>query len=132
MTDDVAAESAKELLYFSHDTDMRHDPKCVRLRLMLGMEAYGRLNILCECLGGYYTHIIPFSTDLDKAVLAAELECSVEEAERFCAACAECDLINPELWEQGKVSSDRMCRNAYQKAQKSMAGRSGGRKKKSA
>lgn len=132
MADDVAVESAKEMLYFAHDTDMRHDPKCVRLRLILGMEAYGRLNILFECLGGYYTHIIPFSTDLDKRVLAAELECSMREAERFCAACAECGLINAELWEQGKISSDRMQRNAFTKATKSVAGRSGGRKKKSA
>lgn len=132
MADDVAVESAKELLFYSHDTDMRHDPKCKRLRLMLGVEGYGRLNMLFECLGGFYGHIIPFSTALDKAVLASELECSVKEAERFCAACAECGLINAELWEMGKVSSDRMQRNAYQKAQKSAAGRSGGRRKKSA
>ena len=132
MTDDVAVESAKEMLYFAHDTDMRHDPKCVRLRLMLGKEAYANLNFLFEVLGGYYTHIVPFVTDLDKAVLASELECSVEEAEVFCAACAECGLINAELWEQGKISSDRMQRNAVTKATKSVAGRSGGRKKKSA
>ena len=129
---DVATESLKPLEYFSHDTSARHDPKCKRLRLVGGMEAYGRWWCLCEYLGFADTHILPFADNLDKAVLASELECSVEEAEDFLDSCARLGLINAELWEQGKVSSDRMARNALDKARKSIAGRAGGRKKQSA
>lgn len=130
--DDVAVESAKGMLFFAHDTNARHDPKCKRLRLIGGHAYYGLYWMLDEYLGLIDTHIVPFVDDLDKAVLASELECSVEEATVFLDDCARLGLINAELWAQGKVSSDRMQRNCWEKAKKSVAGRAGGRKRASA
>lgn len=130
--DDVTVESFKELKYFSHDNDARHDPKCKRLRLVGGVEAYGRWWMLCEYLAYIETHIAPFADPLDKALLASELECSTEEVEDFCETCARLGLIDEEMFANGKVASNRMSRNAIRTAQKVAAGRAGGRKKKSA
>lgn len=127
---DVATESLKPLRYFSHDTDASNDEKCKRLLIVGGVEAYGRWWLLCELLGKTVAHIAPFTDALDKAYVAGELRCSVEEAEDFCETCARIGLINPELFEQGKIASERMNRNALKKAQKAAAGQAGGKSKK--
>lgn len=132
----MAEEILRPMEYFKHDADARDDPKLQDLRDELGMEGYGRYWILVEVLAGREGHAYEVedrATGRDRwRRLAQELECGEDEAKSFISKLDELRLIDRELYrERGKVSIERLARNAYEAAEyvarRRMGGASGGR-----
>ena len=65
-------------LYFPHDLNARNDSKCIRLRMAMGANGYGVLNLLYELLGVAPDHTL--STDY--ASIAWELHVDAADIER--------------------------------------------------
>ena len=126
---DEAKLAAQPMAFFYHDVSASRDIKLKKLRKRRGMAGIGYWWVLCEYLAFVSSHIAGFQHFEDKQNLAEEIFMTVEEAEDFLKELAELGLINKELFENGKVSSDRMCANAQYRAKKSSSGSSGGKAK---
>lgn len=127
----VNAEAAKPLPYFSHDNNAAEDIKCQRLLVRGGFEAYGRWWRVCELMAMYTGHKVPFSTEEDFFILAKQLMFDDEQKLiEFIGLLADVGLINSEALGNGEIVSDRMNVNAQTLAQRKLNGALGGRPKK--
>lgn len=123
---------ARPLEYFGHDANASSDIKCRRLMKRLGVEGYGRWWLLCETLASADWHRLDVSDGEGMELAADSLMCGEEEAREFLDTAAALGLIDPGLYAEGVVSSDRMCRNAAAVGRKRAGGRLGGRPRKDA
>lgn len=121
---------ARPLEYFGHDAFASSDMKCRRLIKRLGVEGYGRWWLLCELLASTDWHRLDVSDEEVMELAADSLMCGEEEAREFLDTAAALGLIDPELYADGIVSSDRMCRNAAAVGSKRVGGKNGGRPRK--
>lgn len=129
----VNAEAAKPLPYFSHDNNAAEDIKCQRLLVRGGFEAYGRWWRVCELMAAYKNHSIPFASSEDYIILARQLMLADgKEALEFVKLLADVDLISAEALGNGEIVSDRMNANAQTVGMQRAAGSLGGRPKKKA
>lgn len=118
--------------YFPHDTNARHDPALRRMQIDLGAEMaiawWPLVEVLHGC-GGCYE----IRDDVDVRILADEIGLDGSQACRnFLDYCATVELIQPELYVNGKVMSDRVSRNIQLAESKKRAGSAGGKSRKSA
>ncbi|EMZ42689.1 Lin1244/Lin1753 domain-containing protein [Atopobium minutum] len=127
----VNAEAAKPLPYFSHDNNAAEDIKCQRLLVRDGFEAYGRWWRVCELMAMYTGHKVPFSTEEDFFILAKQLMFDDEQKLiEFIKLLADVGLISSEALGNGEIVSDRMNANAQTIGKQRAAGLLGGRPKK--
>lgn len=117
--------------YFPHDTNARHDPALKRMRIELEERAlawWPLVEVLHGCGGCYeITDLIDLRILADEIGLDGSLDCR-----HFLDYCANAGLINPELYAEGKVMSDRVSRNIQLAESKKRAGSAGGKSRKSA
>lgn len=116
--------------FFSVHYDMRHNPKIDLLRDMCGgMAAFGRWVALMAILydvGGLYD----ITGKAKRRYLMKELEfVSEDELRGFLEACAECELLSPELLEIGHVVSPGISDQIEYHRAKSEAGKKGNAKR---
>lgn len=128
--EDALAYGSGRMGYFSHDAGAHDDLKCKMLMVRGGLEAYGRWWLLCEALAYADGHRIPYSSDDERAVAAMALMCDEAKCDEFLGWCAGLGLIEPELFGDGVVVSDRMIRNSMEFGRKRAAGVKGGRPRK--
>lgn len=130
MAEDAAALALKPMRYFSHDSDANRDIKCRRLIARQGVEGYGRWWLLCEALASTDNHRFDWEREDDRWILTDEIMYSDQsEAQAFLSDCAEIGLINPELWGECIVTSDRMNDNALYFGRNRANGAKGARSK---
>lgn len=130
MAEDAAALALKPMRYFSHDSDANRDIKCRRLIARQGVEGYGRWWLLCEALASTDNHRFDWGREDDRWILTDEIMYSDQsEAQAFLSDCAEIGLINPELWGECIVTSDRMNDNALYFGRNRANGAKGARSK---
>lgn len=67
---------SKEAYYFSHDSNAHKDPKCIRLRRLAGMQAYGLFWCVIEMLRDAPENKIPLESRDD---ILFELRCEIKE-----------------------------------------------------
>ena len=130
MAEDAAALALKPMRYFSHDSDANRDIKCRRLIARQGVEGYGRWWLLCEALASTDNNRFDWGREDDRWILTDEIMYSDQsEAQAFLSDCAEIGLINPELWGECIVTSDRMNDNALYFGRNRANGAKGARSK---
>lgn len=118
--------------YFPHDTNARHDPALKRMQIDLGAEMaiawWPLVEVLHGC-GGCYE----IRDDVDVLILGDEIGLAgTITCRTFLDYCANAGLIQPELYAEGKVMSDRVSRNIQLAESKKRAGSAGGKSRKSA
>lgn len=79
--------------YFSHDADMRNDIKVRALRRAFGCKGYAVWCFLLETLTDSEEFELPY-TDIDKELLAADFDVSVEELKDIVAQCLRLGLLD--------------------------------------
>ena len=127
---EIAAESAKPMAFFPHDTNAAQDMKLELLLDDYGMEGYGRWWRLCELLGAADGHRLEVGDARVVRIVARNLMFgSADELMRFVAELADLGLV--EMPGDGFISSRRMDRNAEYFGKKRAAGRKGGSVRKS-
>ena len=119
----------KAARFFSMAYDIRHHPKIDMLRDMQGgMVAFGRwvalMGILYDAEGVY-----DLTPKVKRQYLMRELETDEEGLRQFLFACANCDLLDLQMLEAGKVTSEGICNQLSYVKQKSEAGKKGMRKR---
>lgn len=108
---------AKPMEWFKMDADFMRDRKVRRLAAKGGWEYIGKLVVLYSCLAAEGGHIYDVSTDEDVCFMLSDMTspgCEMEESElvSFLDLLARLGLIDPEMYGESKVCSDRMIRNA--------------------
>lgn len=126
---EIAAEAARPMKYFSHDTDSAQDIKCRRLIRRLGMEGYGRWWRLCELLGATDGHRLSVESEEDAEIIAEELHLEGQrELMDYLLVLADVGLIK--MPGNGLVWSERMMTNAEYFGKLRANGKRGGRPRK--
>jgi hypothetical protein len=78
----------KDVRYFSHDADARHDPKIIAMMKKYGVEGYGRFWIIVEEMRTQRGQkLSDKSYNMDS--LAAQFKCSTEDVKKFMQDCVE-------------------------------------------
>jgi len=72
---------AKDAYYFSHDSNSRHDPKCLKLQAKFGMEGYGIFWVVVETLREHTEYKVPLS-DID--AIDMDCKCNAKAVIDYC------------------------------------------------
>ena len=112
--------------FFPIAYDMRHNPKIELLRDSCGgLYGFGRWVALMGILydsGGVYE----YGTPLKRSFLRRELEMqSDDQLDAFLHALADCELIEAEMLEAGRIASNGICEQLEYKRRKTEAGKKG-------
>ena len=77
---------AKEVFYFSHDSNARNDPKILSMRCDYGMEGYAMYFMIVECLREEETYKLGLNNNTCRA-LAMQMHCKVDAIQKFIDDC---------------------------------------------
>ena len=83
----------KKTPYFSHDANSRRDRKMVSMMMDYGVEGYGRFWILIEMMREENGFKLRVDGNRSYEVIASELKCSKEDAEKFINDCVQSGLF---------------------------------------
>ncbi len=120
----------KDVYYFSHDANARHDPKILALRSIYGCEGYGWFWIILEMLREDSLFRFPLNK-FQLMALAKELETNLEMLQKFLSDCYEIGLFYVEKDEKNNQYlvcdslNQRMSKYLEQKEVRSKAGKLG-------
>jgi hypothetical protein len=129
--EEVAAEAARPLPYFPHDTGAASDIKTRRLLRRCGFEGYGRWWRLCELMAEVDGHAVPVAEEEDAEILADILLFGgTADLMAWLDLLADVGLIDSGRLGAGEVWSQRMGKNADFVGLQRAAGRHGGRPRK--
>ena len=127
---EIEAEAARPMAFFSHDTNASQDLKMRRLLRRLGMAGYGRWWRLCEIMASTTGHRPSIESEEDAEIIAEELQLdSVQELMAFLVTLTDVGLLS--MPGDGTIYSERMLSNAQQVGTNRANGKLGGRPRKS-
>lgn len=116
--------------WIKHDTSARRDPKLVKLVRRGGMAWYGMWWALVEALGEAEDRYLEVSTGEDWEIVADELCCSPDEAEKFVLTSVSLGLlyISNSDAEHRIITSERLLRDSDSYARRVAAASLGGKR----
>lgn len=80
---------SKDAYYFPHDSNARHDPKITEMISVYGMAGYAWYWVIIEMLREQEGYRYSFERKYALNAMAREMQCSVDEAERYIEDCVE-------------------------------------------
>lgn len=122
----------KPMPYFSMDSDFMRDNKIRRLACVGGWEYIGKYVAFIACLAGQKGHIYDLSDDMGWKFLLADMSaygCDLDDdsLREFVGVLLQLELVDVEMYdEDGKLTSQRMLRNAEKYATEVAAGKARG------
>lgn len=115
-----AEESAKPIGWFKHDSDAHDDPAVADLFMEPdGHRLYGLYWLLVERMAARDGHRYEVKTGRNWGLLTRDLFLSPQSEEdvalvkRFVGILVELELVDPDMYELGYVTSERLCRNCH-------------------